>query len=791
MSAESHGRLSPTDDAGPRTEAQSDEQLAVSAELSTQRGVADPHAPKVAGFTLTRLLGEGAYGQVWHAWQNRAGKEVAIKLFTRRSGLDWILLQREVERLAQLDRHPHIVSLLDVNLEHDPPYYVMDLLGHGSLHQFVSPEKVASPERAVQWMGEICDALSYVHAKGLIHCDLKPANILLDGRDHVRVLDFGQSRVFTESAASLGTLFYMAPEQAMLAEPGKPAQPDVRWDVYALGGTLYAILSGRTPNSDASIEKALSAAPSLTERLRIYREHVNSKQVKWPEGDAKAAVDEELKAVVLKCMAPNTADRYRTVDAVAEDLRAMREKRPVTPLAGNQSYRLRKFVQRNPLRIGLATAVALLAASFYVVRSLGIAVDRSAAQQIAAQMVNEPVTAIGRIRSASPRVSGFLRELCAEYLHSPAYTLRIMGARTAPLAAASEFWMNVDRGPLWDEGEWLEIAGEAWPDDEIVKLLVERAGGGSTRQKYVSFCLLGQLRPASPGVPDLCARAVKNEADPGVVAAAWWAAARLGQPVELQPGESLRVDKHSGVAFAKLPRVPGFRPGSPETEASRSKDEQQPTKGEDIRELWVGLTEVTIAQFERFVTSSKVASKELAEHQYEPLMASIQNRPKERRAVMAVAMVSPILAQHYCEWLTKSAREQGIACTYRLPSESEWEAACRAGHQTAYSWGSSENYFRYFAADYADGREYEVATRMPSSAGTFDMHGNVWEICDSPWRDGYETQPAAGEKRVVQRGGAAYNKASACRCAQRNFMAADAASDRVGFRIVMELEGSK
>ena len=165
----------------------------------------------------------------------------------QRSGLDWIFLQREVERLARLDRHTHIVTLLVMALDEEPPFYVMDVIEGGALQAFVNPEACADPERATTWMAQICDALSYIHAKGLIHCDLKPANILVDGRDQVRVVDFGQSRIFTESSASIGTLFYMAPQQARLAEPGTPVQPDVRWDIYALGASIYAILIGRPP----------------------------------------------------------------------------------------------------------------------------------------------------------------------------------------------------------------------------------------------------------------------------------------------------------------------------------------------------------------------------------------------------------------------------------------------------------------------------------------------------------------------------------------------------------------
>ncbi len=128
---------------------------------------------------------------------------MAVKVFTRRKGVNWIFLQREVARLIRLDKHPHIVSLLDADLTGEPAYYVMDFLEAGPLDQFVNPANPAPVEKAAKWMEEIAEALAYVHSKGLIHCDLKPANILLDEAGHVRVADFGQSRIVTDSVGKL------------------------------------------------------------------------------------------------------------------------------------------------------------------------------------------------------------------------------------------------------------------------------------------------------------------------------------------------------------------------------------------------------------------------------------------------------------------------------------------------------------------------------------------------------------------------------------------------------------
>src|SRR4029450_13735168 len=90
------------------------------------------------------------------------------------------------------------------------------------------------PEQALTFFREIAEALAYVHSKGILHCDLKPANVLLNSRDQIRLADFGQAQLASELKPSLGTFFYMAPEQAQIT----PQPPDTRWGVYALGAIL-------------------------------------------------------------------------------------------------------------------------------------------------------------------------------------------------------------------------------------------------------------------------------------------------------------------------------------------------------------------------------------------------------------------------------------------------------------------------------------------------------------------------------------------------------------------------
>lgn len=346
---------------GDATEIQPEDSKAASEKLSTPQEVEKhPSAPEIPGYILVSQIGQGAYAQVWKAWQTRTRKWVAIKVYLQTTGVNWLFLQREVERLIRLDKHPHIVSLLDADLTANPPYYVMDYMAGGALDQFVSPGNSAPPQKAAVWMEEICRALAFVHSKGLIHCDLKPANILLDEEGHVRVADFGQSRIVTESSWALGTLFYMAPEQAVLPKEGESLQSDVGWDIYGLGATMWSVLTGHVPHSTEQIRKRIEAAQNLAERLRIYHGSALSEPLQ-DCGSIAPSVDQDLAAIIGKCAQGKAADRHHTIGEVLDDLQARQERRPISPLVSNRGYRIKRFVQRNavPLIITIAAAATL------------------------------------------------------------------------------------------------------------------------------------------------------------------------------------------------------------------------------------------------------------------------------------------------------------------------------------------------------------------------------------------------------------------------------------------------
>ncbi|HMU39498.1 MAG TPA: serine/threonine-protein kinase [Pseudomonadota bacterium] len=206
--------------------------MVAKAGTSSSLGEIDSTPPaEVEGYEIRQQLGRGAFGTVWLGVQKNTGKQVAIKFYAHSDGLDLHLLRREVESLAFLYTERDVVQLLAVGWEHDPPFYVMEYLPHGSLEDRLRNGPLPISE-AVHVAKVVARALGNAHGRGILHCDLKPANVLFDGNGKPRLCDFGQARLSTDQKPSLGTFFYMAPEQAdLLAVPdaGGMCMPWVRF----------------------------------------------------------------------------------------------------------------------------------------------------------------------------------------------------------------------------------------------------------------------------------------------------------------------------------------------------------------------------------------------------------------------------------------------------------------------------------------------------------------------------------------------------------------------------------
>jgi serine/threonine protein kinase len=280
---------------------------------------------RIPGYKMERFLGRGAFGEVWMAQDTNSGRKVAIKFFRVKSGFDWSMLNREVDKLQHLFSDRYVVQLLKIGWDAQPAYFVAEYMEQGSLEEKLQHNKYPI-EEIVSLVREITEGLVHIHGKGILHCDLKPANILFDGENRPRIADFGQSRLSGDQSGSLGTLFYMAPEQA---DP--KAKPDVQWDVYALGAILYRMLTGHLPFETDQFKEDLRKPGSLEQRLAIYRKAI--KEAPPPEEHRQALKgDAALARIVDRCLSRNRRHRYANLQAVLEALEQREVQKTQRPL---------------------------------------------------------------------------------------------------------------------------------------------------------------------------------------------------------------------------------------------------------------------------------------------------------------------------------------------------------------------------------------------------------------------------------------------------------------------------
>ena len=264
-------------------------------------------------FLLQRMIGAGRMGKVYQAWRHSEGRAVAVKYLRKTFLHEPRVVQRfigEASTVAKL-RHPNIVGIHGLGRTPGGAYFlVMDLVAGPNLDLLGRTRRI-SAEEAIRWAIETCDALEHAHRRGIIHCDLKPANLLLDTDGKIRVTDFGLARSLTGdtpwTAEVEGTAPFMAPEQA--SRSWGPI--DARADVYGIGAVLYTLLTGRPP--------------WIGRRLADILADVISGAPVVPPIQLRPDLPEPVSELCRKCLAKAPDDRYPTVQAVKTALESMIE----------------------------------------------------------------------------------------------------------------------------------------------------------------------------------------------------------------------------------------------------------------------------------------------------------------------------------------------------------------------------------------------------------------------------------------------------------------------------------
>lgn len=214
---------------------------------------------------IKEMLGAGGMGCVFRASQTRLERDVALKLLPRELGNDDMFAERfarEARAMARLN-HPNIVAIHDFGKKQDLHFLIMEYMDGMSLRELLDAGQLPLGD-ALRIFEQVCQALAYAHAEGVVHRDIKPENILFNRMGHVALADFGLARLATDSHAAvsltqtrqaMGTLNYMAPEQWE-----NPKAVDFRADIYSLGILLYEMLTGRIPRGSFPPASSISEA---------------------------------------------------------------------------------------------------------------------------------------------------------------------------------------------------------------------------------------------------------------------------------------------------------------------------------------------------------------------------------------------------------------------------------------------------------------------------------------------------------------------------------------------------
>jgi serine/threonine-protein kinase len=250
-------------------------------------------------YRLDRLVASGGMAQVWEATDEVLARRVAVKILHAHLAADETFVarfRREAVAAARLS-HPSIVSIYDTCSSDDGEAIVMELVRGQTLRELLDERRWLEPGQAISIIAEVADALETAHGSGIVHRDVKPANILLSTDGRVLVADFGIAKAggdVTTTNSTLGTAKYLAPEQV----ESKPV--DARTDVYALGVVLYETLCGRAPFAGDT-----EAATALA---RLHQEPMRPRNV-------RAGISKQLEDVVMRAMARDPEQRYPSAAA--------------------------------------------------------------------------------------------------------------------------------------------------------------------------------------------------------------------------------------------------------------------------------------------------------------------------------------------------------------------------------------------------------------------------------------------------------------------------------------------
>jgi serine/threonine-protein kinase len=272
---------------------------------------------QIGRYQILETIGQGANGRVVRAHDPLIGRSVAIKLFPKEyaSAEARPRFVQEARVVGQIS-HPYIITVHDMGIDEasSTPYLVMEFVEGQPLDRILEKGSIPS-QKASAWAADVATALGVAHRKGIIHGDVKPANILVTDEGRVKLMDFGMARLSRRDSANmalLGTPAYWCPEQIV----GKPQ--DARSDIFSLGVVLYEMVTGHRPFDADSLQSVCSRVLSSTP---------------LPPSHANPSIPSGLSELILACMAKDPATRVAAADMLANDLYPFARRSSVTTVS--------------------------------------------------------------------------------------------------------------------------------------------------------------------------------------------------------------------------------------------------------------------------------------------------------------------------------------------------------------------------------------------------------------------------------------------------------------------------
>ena len=743
----------------------------------------------LGNYVVLDKLGQGGMGLVLKAWHRRMDRLVALKVLSPesvRTPMRVERFQREARAAAKL-AHPNIVAAFDADEHHGTHFLVMEYVEGRDLSSLVKEHGPLPMPMAIDCIRQAAVGLDYAHRCGVVHRDIKPGNLILsvgqvsnlpvtitangqvENLLHIKILDMGLAHIenapgaaadheLTSTGAVLGTIDYMAPEQALDTKLA-----DARSDIYSLGCSLFGLLVGRTMYEGDTVMRRILAhrdapIPSLSrKRNGMSRESIAT--------DAETL--ESLDQVFRKMVAKKPEDRFQTMTEV---IHALEELRARLGTASVESWLS---------KISRVTSTGSSTSAIHGVRDVISYSSMPPTVVMASSATFNTTETVRQVHRVKPRQIGIV--------------VGILLAAVSLLA-----WLIRDRQPQPVEADLGELRNVESTTPTVPKPAIAPfdADQAKAHQQAWAQFLGTQVE-------------TKNS---------------IGMPfVLLPPGEFLMGSTEEQIQAAVALIIASEPNVDPRTKSAFAEFERPQHRVVLTKPAWIGTTEVTIGQFKKFVEATQYVT------QAEQLGSGNTNStvevtdPNKRNLLnwrapgyqvtddWPVTQVTWNDAIAFCNWI--STREQLAPCYqvddqghwtfneiangFRLPTDAEWEYACRAGTTTQYWFGDDAKLLdQHGWYDQNAGESARsVGLKRPNPFGLFDTAGNVWEWCWD-WRDAkwYAASPEndphgpdLGRHRVV-RGGVWDFTASNCRSAYRTARTPEARHFNVGFRVVRTID---